>query len=126
MTAAIVVEAPRQQRAAICSIDRTDRAGATWKAVDDMMAGNGDDAHQDKAAAFREAALPHLDDVYTLARYLLRDSADTEDAVQNAICARCAISTRSADGIKPWLFQSCATFVAANFARRSPRHDRDG
>ncbi|MGY3360465.1 DNA-directed RNA polymerase specialized sigma24 family protein [Bradyrhizobium sp. GM0.4] len=35
-----------------------------------------------KAQRFREAALPHLDDVYTLARYLLRDPSDAEDAVQ--------------------------------------------
>ncbi len=36
----------------------------------------------DKARRFRDAALPYLDDVYTLARYLLRDPADAEDAVQ--------------------------------------------
>ena len=37
---------------------------------------------RDKARRFRDAALPHLDDVYTLARYLLRNAADAEDAVQ--------------------------------------------
>jgi Sigma-70 region 2 len=47
-----------------------------------QMAGNGSDAHQDKARRFCDAALPLLDDVYTLARYLLRDTADAEDAVQ--------------------------------------------
>jgi len=36
----------------------------------------------ERARRFREAALPHLDDVYTLARYLLRDASDAEDAVQ--------------------------------------------
>ena len=36
----------------------------------------------EKARRFRDAALPHLDDVYTLARYLLRDASDAEDAVQ--------------------------------------------
>src|SRR5205814_10390940 len=36
----------------------------------------------DKARRFRDAALPHLDGVYTLARYLLRDTSDAEDAVQ--------------------------------------------
>ena len=41
-----------------------------------MMADDGSDAHQDKARRFRDAALPHLDDAYTLARYLLRDAAD--------------------------------------------------
>jgi hypothetical protein len=32
-----------------------------------MMAGNGGDAHQDKARRFRDATLPHLNDAYTLA-----------------------------------------------------------
>ena len=36
----------------------------------------------ERARRFREAALPYLDDVYTLARYLLRDASDAEDAVQ--------------------------------------------
>jgi DNA-directed RNA polymerase specialized sigma24 family protein len=36
----------------------------------------------DRARRFRDAALPYLDDVYTLARYLLRNQADAEDAVQ--------------------------------------------
>ena len=29
--------------------------------------------------------LPHLDDAYTLARYLLRDQHDAQDAVQDAV-----------------------------------------
>ena len=41
----------------------------------------GDEA---KAQRFRAAALPYLDDVYTLARYLLRNAADAEDAAQIA------------------------------------------
>ena len=32
------------------------------------------------ARRFRNATLPHLDAVYALARYLLRDPADAEDA----------------------------------------------
>ena len=35
----------------------------------------------ERAQRFRDAALPHLDDVYTLARYLLREPADAEDVV---------------------------------------------
>ena len=41
-----------------------------------------DDGNADRTRRFREAALPHLDDAFTLARYLMRDSADAEDAVQ--------------------------------------------
>src|SRR3954463_16790645 len=33
---------------------------------------------------FEQVVLPHLDDAYTLARYLLRDEHDAQDAVQDA------------------------------------------
>ena len=33
----------------------------------------------EKTRRFREAALPYLDDTYTLARYLLRNADDAED-----------------------------------------------
>jgi RNA polymerase sigma-70 factor (ECF subfamily) len=48
----------------------------------ESVSGNGGSDHQDTARRFRDAALPYLDDVYTLARYLLRNSADAEDAAQ--------------------------------------------
>jgi RNA polymerase sigma-70 factor (ECF subfamily) len=34
---------------------------------------------------FERIILPHLDDAYTLARYLLRDEHDAQDAVQDAV-----------------------------------------
>ena len=34
---------------------------------------------------FERVVLPHLDDAYTLARYLLRDQHDAQDAVQDAV-----------------------------------------
>ena len=34
---------------------------------------------------FEQLVLPHLDDAYTLARYLLRDEHDAQDAVQDAV-----------------------------------------
>jgi RNA polymerase sigma-70 factor (ECF subfamily) len=34
---------------------------------------------------FEQLVLPHLDDAYTLARYLLRDEHDAQDAVQEAV-----------------------------------------
>ncbi len=55
---------------------------APWKDGDDVVVGNGSSDNNDKARRFRDAALPHLDDVYTLARYLLHNGADADDAVQ--------------------------------------------
>jgi hypothetical protein len=66
-----------------------------WKPERDIAAGTGKGDHHDKARRFHDAALPYLDDVYTLARYLLRDSADAEDAAQECYL-RCAISIHTA------------------------------
>jgi len=41
----------------------------------------------DKAARFERALLPHLDSAYNLARWLLKDSHDAQDVVQEA-CLR--------------------------------------
>lgn len=54
---------------------------ATWAAERDKMTGYAN-SENDKARRFRELALPHLDDLYTLARYLMRNAADADDAVQ--------------------------------------------
>jgi len=49
--------------------------------------------------------LPHLDDAYTLARYLVRDSHDAEDATQEAMLkALRHIDQCRADNARPWLF----------------------
>src|SRR3954465_9108426 len=36
------------------------------------------------ASRFEEVVLPHLDEAYTLARYLVRDEHDAQDVVQDA------------------------------------------
>jgi RNA polymerase sigma-70 factor, ECF subfamily len=103
-------------------LDRPQRLGLAlpWKAGDDMIAGNGGDAHQDKARRFRDAALPHLDDVYTLARYLLRDTADAEDAAQECyLRALRHFDTFRGPAIKPWLFAILRNVCRGEFARRS-------
>ena len=61
------------------------------------MVVNASQDDPEKARRFREAALPYLDDAYTLARYLLRDAADAEDAVQECYLAPTSISTATAD-----------------------------
>jgi RNA polymerase sigma-70 factor (ECF subfamily) len=81
---------------------------------------NGSHDDPDKARRFREAALPYLDDVYTLARYLLRDAADAEDAVQECYLR----ALKHFDGyrgpaMKPWLFAILRNVCRAEFARRA-------
>jgi RNA polymerase sigma-70 factor (ECF subfamily) len=103
-------------------LDRTQRHGLApgWKAGGDMMAGNCSDADQDKARRFRNAALPHLDDVYTLARYLLYDTASAEDAVQECyLRALRYFDTFRGTDIKPWLFAILRNICRGEFARRS-------
>jgi RNA polymerase sigma-70 factor (ECF subfamily) len=74
----------------------------------------------EKTRRFREAALPHLDAVYTLARYLLRDPSDAEDAVQECYLR----ALKHFDGyrgpaMKPWLLAILRNVCHAEFARRA-------
>src|SRR4030088_2716018 len=96
---------------------QTGRAPVT---ADKKMAVGASRDDPDKARRFRDAALPHLDDVYTLARYLLRDAADAEDAVQECYLR----ALKHFDGLrgqatKPSLLAILRTAGLAEFARRA-------
>ena len=74
----------------------------------------------DRARRFRDAALPYLDDVYTLARYLLRDAGDAEDAVQECyLRALKHFDSYRGPAMKPWLFAILRNVCHAEFARRA-------
>jgi RNA polymerase sigma-70 factor, ECF subfamily len=77
------------------------------------------DGDADRARRFRDAALPHLDDVYTLARYLMRDMADAEDAVQECyLRALRHFDNYRGPAMKPWLLAILRNVCKAEFARR--------
>jgi len=74
----------------------------------------------DKARRFHEAALPLLDDVYTLARYLLRNPADADDAVQECyLRALKHFDSYRGPAMKPWLFAILRNVCRAEYARRA-------
>jgi RNA polymerase sigma-70 factor (ECF subfamily) len=74
----------------------------------------------ERARRFREAALPLLDDVYTLARYLLRNASDAEDAVQECyLRALKHFDSYRGPAMKPWLFAILRNVCRAEYARRS-------
>jgi RNA polymerase sigma-70 factor, ECF subfamily len=78
------------------------------------------DGNADRARRFRDAALPLLDDVYTLARYLMRDAADAEDAVQECyLRALRHFDTYRGPAMKPWLLAILRNVCKAEFARRA-------
>ena len=82
------------------------------------MTGDGN-AEQDKARRFRDAALPHLDEVFTLARYLLRNAADAEDAVQECyLRALRHFDSYRGPAMKPWLLAILRNVCNTEFARR--------
>jgi RNA polymerase sigma factor (sigma-70 family) len=85
-----------------------------------LMAAGADGGDADKARRFRNAALPHLDAVYTLASYLLRNAADADDAVQECYLR----AFRHFDGVrgqdtKPWLMAILRNVCRSEFARRA-------
>jgi RNA polymerase sigma-70 factor (ECF subfamily) len=80
----------------------------------------GSDNDPGKAQRFRDAALSYLDDAYTLARYLLRDANDAEDAVQECyLRALKHFDSYRGPAIKPWLFAILRNVCRAEFARRA-------
>ena len=83
-----------------------------------MMLGDAN-AERDKARRFRDAALPHLDDVSTLARYLMRNAADADDAVQECyLRALHHFDSYRGPAMKPWLLAIVRNVCNAEFARR--------
>jgi RNA polymerase sigma-70 factor, ECF subfamily len=82
------------------------------------MAGYADGEH-DRARRFRDAALPYLDDVFTLARYLMRNATDADDAVQECyLRALRHFDTYRGPAMKPWLLTILRNVCNAEFARR--------
>jgi RNA polymerase sigma-70 factor (ECF subfamily) len=74
----------------------------------------------DRTRRFRDAALPHLDDVYTLARYLMRDADAAEDAVQECyLRALKHFDSFCGPTIRPWLLAILRNVCNAEFARRA-------
>src|SRR5215831_8501334 len=72
-----------------------------------------------KAERFKALALPHLDDAYTLARYLLRSASDADDAVQECyLRAFRHFDTFRGGPIKPWLLAILRNVCRAEYARR--------
>ena len=74
----------------------------------------------DKAKRFREAAVPHLDSLYTVARYITHNAGDAEDAVQECyLRAFRYFDGFRGDDIKPWLMAILRNVCRAEYGRRS-------
>ena len=98
----------------------TGRTQASAKAGPRAMPVSAANDDPEKARRFRDAALPHLDDAYTLARYLLRDAADAEDAVQECyLRAFRHFDSYRGPAMKPWLFAILRNVCRTEFARRA-------
>src|ERR1700741_3104116 len=74
----------------------------------------------DNGARFRRLALPHLNALYMLARYLTRNADDADDAVQECYLR----ALRHFDGfrgteIKPWLLAILRNVCHAQYGRRA-------
>jgi len=95
-------------------------SAATVKAGTTVMGDGAGSGEGGRAQRFRDAALPHLDAVYTLARYLLRNSADADDAVQECYLR----AFRYFDGfrgtmIMPWLLAILRNVCRSEYAQRA-------
>ena len=106
-----------QQRHTVM-LARVQQQPSSWTAGRETMAGDAHD-EDDRARRFRDAALPYLDDAYTLARYLMRNAADAEDAVQECyLRALRHFDSYRGPAMKPWLLTILRNVCNAEFARR--------
>ena len=79
-------------------------------------------AENERARRFRDVALPCLDDVYTLAYFLMRNRTDAEDAVQECyLRALHHFDSWHGSAIKPWLLTILRNVCHAEFTRRGRR-----
>ena len=79
-------------------------------------------ADRERMRRFRDAALPYLDDAFTLARHLLRNPSDAEDAVQECyLRALRHFDSYRGPAMKPWLLTILRNVCNAEFARRARR-----
>ena len=70
---------------------------------------------------FREVVLPHLDDAYTLAKWLAGDGADAEDIVQEAaIRALAALEATTPLKARAWWLAIVRNAALTFLARRRP------
>ena len=92
-----------------------DLSSTAWP---DTMA-NEAGADKEKMRRFRDDALPHLDDLYTLARYLMRNPDDAEDAVQECYLRGLRyFDSYRGPAMKPWLLAILRNICMSEFARR--------
>jgi RNA polymerase sigma-70 factor, ECF subfamily len=96
------------------------RPPPTWEAERHVMSDKTPDEDAARARRFRDAALPHLDAVYTFARYLLRNPADADDAVQECyLRALRHFDTLRSPDVKPRLFAILRNVCRVEYGRRS-------
>jgi RNA polymerase sigma-70 factor, ECF subfamily len=76
-------------------------------------------ADDDRIRRFHEIALPHLNDLYTLARYLMRNRDDAEDAVQDCYLRGLRyFDSYRGPAMKPWLLAILRNICLSELVRR--------
>jgi RNA polymerase sigma-70 factor (ECF subfamily) len=110
----------RLQPCPIVSVPARQTIGAAAPSGTANIMAADDSGDVEKAQRFRDAALPYLDDVFTLARHLMRNSADAEDAAQECyLRALRHFDTYRGPAMKPWLLAILRNICNAEFARRA-------
>ena len=76
----------------------------------------------DRERAFLEAAMPHLDVVYRVARHTSRDHHQAEDLVQETyLRAFAAFASHRGPSTKAWLVTICLNLARSQGRRRARR-----
>ncbi len=77
--------------------------------------------------SFEAMVLPHLDAAFNVARWLLRDDAGAEDAVQEAVLrAMRHFKSLRGDNARPWFLAIVRNVCFSTFDERSARNEQYG
>jgi RNA polymerase sigma-70 factor (ECF subfamily) len=76
---------------------------------------------------FNAVVLPHLDEAYSLAKFLCGNGADAEDIVQDAcLRALAALEAQAVEQPRAWLLTIVRNVALSFLARKNPRRRQDG
>ncbi len=95
------------------------RGRSNGVARDRRVAASVQYADDERTRHFHETASPHLNDLYTLARYLMRNPDDAEDAVQECYLRGLRyFDSYRGPAMKPWLLAIPRNICMSEFVRR--------
>jgi len=108
----------------VAETDKHGGDGSVQRGADGAGTLDGDGADAERSRRFQQAALPHLDAAYNLARWLSGNTLDADDIVQDAFMrAFRFFETLRGENARPWLLAIVRRTWYTEWRRRTNSHE---